>query len=99
MKQNNSSSGVQVSLRKLCGNDHDYHFFYSAPLRQFEQLSVDKAHLRLAEGAVQEASLKSMSAPRHFATPCLMSALATTMTTPLSAIIRTPLANTIGRCW
>ena len=60
-------------------------------------MSADKAHLSVAEDAVHEASVRSMNSPRQFATPCLMTALATAMVTPLSAIIRTPLANTIGR--
>ena len=55
------------------------------------------SHLKLAQEAVVDASCRAMNNPRQFAKPCILSALATVMTTPLSVIVRVPLANTIGK--
>lgn len=39
-----------------------------------------------------------MNNPRKFTKPCMMTALAVAMATPLSVIIRTSIANTIIAC-
>lgn len=39
-----------------------------------------------------------MNNPKQFSKPCILTALATAMATPLSVVIRAPLANTIAAC-
>jgi len=66
--------------------------------RQFEEITSDSEHLKAAQKAVFECSTKAMNNPRRFSKPCILTALATIMATPLSVVVRAPLANTIAAC-
>ena len=67
-------------------------------LRQFDAITSNTDHLKDAQKAVLEASARVMNNPRRFTKPCMMTALAVAMATPLSVIIRTSIANTIIAC-
>ena len=65
---------------------------------QFEEITSNSEHLKAAQKAVYECNTKAMNNPRRFSKPCILTALATVMTTPLSVVVRAPLANTIAAC-
>lgn len=64
--------------------------------RQFEQHSADTEHLKAAQRAILNANTRVMSNQRRFAKPCLAAALAATMATPLSVVLRTPVTNAVA---
>ena len=66
--------------------------------RQFEELTSNSEHLNAAQKAVYECNTMAMNNPRRFSKPCILTALATVMATPLSVVVRAPLANTIAAC-
>ena len=67
-------------------------------LREFDTLTSNTDYLKDAQKAALEASARAMNKPRQFTRPCMMTALAVAMATPLSVIIRTSIANSIVAC-
>ena len=67
-------------------------------LRQFDDLTSNTDYLKDAQEAALEASARAMNNPRRFTKPCMMTALAVAMATPLSVTIRTSIANSIIAC-
>ncbi len=64
--------------------------------REFQEISECKDHLNISRKAALEASRRAMLRPHSFATPCVLSGLATALSTSLAAITRTPLATAIA---
>ncbi len=67
--------------------------------RRFNDLVADKDYLRSCQECALEASTRATANNyRVFSKPCTMTALAVAMATPLSAVIRSSIANAIAAC-
>ena len=65
---------------------------------QFEEVSSNKQHLKHVLTASTGASQRVMRKPRKFSKPCVQSALAIAMTTPVAIATHIPVLSVVAAC-
>lgn len=64
-------------------------------VRQFQEIALNKEHLKLARQACNESSRQAMLRPHQFSKPCILTALANAMSPSLAVITRIPLTAAV----